>query len=113
LSLEEVARHGSRADCWSAINGSVYDLTSWIPQHPGGEQAILILCGTDGSATFNAQHGGAARQQAILAGFKVGDLGGGSATAGGAIAAPVVPAATGEVGEDSGQNRGRGRGGDD
>jgi cytochrome b involved in lipid metabolism len=60
-------------DCWSAINGSVYNLTSFVGNHPGG-QAILKICGKDGSAIFNAQHGGGAKQQQILANLKVGVL---------------------------------------
>lgn len=67
-----IASHNSRQSCWTIINGNVYDLTSWIPQHPGGEQAILQLCGTDGSDTFNGQHGGAPKQAQILSGFKIG-----------------------------------------
>lgn len=74
ITLSEVAQHTTRTSCWSTINGGVYDLTSWIPRHPGGEQAILSICGIDGSAKFNAQHGGAALQQQILAGFKIGTL---------------------------------------
>lgn len=74
ITLAEVSAHSSRTSCWSAINGNVYDLTSWIPKHPGGEQAILGICGIDGSSKFNGVHGGAARQAAILAGFKIGVL---------------------------------------
>jgi len=104
LTLADVAAHNTRADCWTVINGGVYDLTSWIPQHPGGEAAILGLCGTDGSARFNGQHGGAATQAAILAGFKIGDLAGATTTSVAApAAAPVI--------DDRGRNRGRG--GDD
>ena len=68
----EVAQHNSKTSCWSTINGNVYDLTSWIPQHPGGERAILQICGKDGSLKFNHQHGGAPQQAMILAGFKIG-----------------------------------------
>jgi cytochrome b involved in lipid metabolism len=71
-SNAEVAGHATASDCWAIINGGVYDLTSWIPQHPGGERAIEGLCGKDGSAAFNGQHGGGAAQQAILAELKVG-----------------------------------------
>lgn len=67
-----VASHNSRQSCWTIINGNVYDLTSWIPQHPGGEDNILKLCGTDGSADFNGKHGGAPKQAGILSGFKIG-----------------------------------------
>lgn len=68
----EVAAHNSRISCWSIINGNVYDLTSWIPQHPGGEDKILKLCGRDGSTDFNGKHGGAPKQAGILSGFKIG-----------------------------------------
>lgn len=74
ITLAEVGQHHTHETCWAAINGSVYDLTSWIPKHPGGEQAILSLCGTDGSAKFNRQHGGNSMVLSILAGFKIGTL---------------------------------------
>jgi len=72
ITSTEVAAHNSRETCWSTINGNVYDLTSWIPEHPGGEQAILQLCGTDGSAKYNGKHGDAPKQAAVLIGFKLG-----------------------------------------
>lgn len=68
----DVSSHNSKTSCWSIINGSVYDLTSWVPQHPGGERAILSICGVDGSANFNGQHGGSSKIASILAGFKIG-----------------------------------------
>jgi cytochrome b involved in lipid metabolism len=74
ITLSQVAAHKSRTSCWSAINGNVYDLTSWIPNHPGGEQAILSLCGIDGSAAYNGQHGGSTKAANILFGFKIGTL---------------------------------------
>lgn len=75
ITATQVARHNARESCWSVINSNVYDLTSWIPNHPGGEQAILQLCGTDGSEKFNGQHGGSEKQAIILAGFKIGEAG--------------------------------------
>lgn len=72
ITAAEVALHGSADSCWSMINGNVYDLTSWIPEHPGGPQAILQLCGKDGSQKFNKQHAGQALQEKALAGFKIG-----------------------------------------
>ena len=73
-TLAQVSTHKSKSDCWSAINGSLYDLTSWIGQHPGGQQAIMSICGKDGSKAFNAQHGDAAKQATILFTFKIGVL---------------------------------------
>jgi cytochrome b involved in lipid metabolism len=100
VTLEEVATHNTRESCWTMINGDAYDLTSWIPQHPGGEDAILQLCGTDGSAQFNGQHGGAAQQAAILAGFKIGGTD--------ASVQDPAPSAAAPVEDDRGRNR-RGR----
>jgi len=74
FTLAQVALHANASSCYSAINGSVYDLTKWIDQHPGGPQRILAICGTDGSAAFNGQHGGQARPASELAGFKIGVL---------------------------------------
>jgi cytochrome b involved in lipid metabolism len=73
-TLADISTHSGKGDCWTAINGGVYNLTAWISQHPGGEQAILSICGKDGSAAFNAQHGGARQQAQILATFKIGLL---------------------------------------
>ena len=72
ITAAAIAMRADGTSCWSSINGNVYDLTSWIPQHPGGPETILQLCGTDGSEKFNRQHGGQALQEKILAGFKIG-----------------------------------------
>jgi len=74
LTLAEVATHNTAASCWAAIAGSVYDLTGWIKNHPGGEKAILSLCGTDGTVAFEKQHGGKEKQEKQLATFKIGTL---------------------------------------
>jgi uncharacterized membrane protein len=68
----DLKKHATAASCWSAINGNVYDLTKWINRHPGGASVIKGICGRDGSAGFNGQHGGASRPAAALAQFKIG-----------------------------------------
>ncbi len=73
-TLAQIAKHNGMTSCWTAINGTVYDLTNWIAQHPGGEAAILSICGKDGSVAFNNQHGGQMKQQEILKTFKIGLL---------------------------------------
>lgn len=70
----EVAAHRTAQDCWTSINGGVYDVTEWIRNHPGGEGPILSLCGQDGTAAFMGQHGSDSRPQRALAGFKIGTL---------------------------------------
>lgn len=52
--IEEVKRHNSENDCWTRIGDSVYDITSYIPRHPGGDE-ILAACGADGTSLFEAR----------------------------------------------------------
>ncbi len=73
-TMADVAKHNKSSDCWTVINGGVYNVTSWINEHPGGSEAILGLCGIDGSDAFNGQHGGERRPANELASFKIGTL---------------------------------------
>lgn len=52
--LSEVALHNSKDNCWLAIEGKVYDVTKFIPTHPGGD-AILAGCGKDATELFNTR----------------------------------------------------------
>lgn len=74
FTMAEVAEHNSAADCWAAVGGSVYDLTTWITRHPGGADRILPLCGTDATSAFTAQHNGNGQATGQLAELKIGTL---------------------------------------
>ena len=56
VTMTELQRHDSPGDCWVAIDGIVYDLTTFADDHPGGANSIHALAGTDGSAAFLALH---------------------------------------------------------
>ncbi|GLA41908.1 hypothetical protein AnigIFM63309_010228 [Aspergillus niger] len=56
LSREEVEKHSTRESCWVAIHGSVYDVTDFLDEHPGGPQVILRCAGKDGTADFDSVH---------------------------------------------------------
>jgi cytochrome b involved in lipid metabolism len=71
-TLAQVATHSNASSCWSIVQNNVYDLTSWINQHPGGSQAILSICGKDGTVAFEGQHGGQSRPLSELQGFAIG-----------------------------------------
>jgi cytochrome b involved in lipid metabolism len=73
-TLDQVATHKDETSCWTTIDGNVYDLTSWISQHPGGKDTIKMICGKDGSAAFHNQHGEEQRTADLLASFKIGTL---------------------------------------
>lgn len=70
----EVATHNSAGDCWTSINGKVYDVTDWEDKHPGGAERIINLCGTDGSSAFDDQHGGEPKPEDMLADYQIGVL---------------------------------------
>jgi len=89
-TMADVQKHSSASDCWSAVSGNVYDLTQWIPQHPGGSGVVEAMCGTDGTAMFDSQHQGDTTAAAALSQFLLGPLGGGAA---GGAAAPASSAA--------------------
>ena len=74
FTIAQVAANNERSSCWSAIDGSVYDLTAWINSHPGGAGAILSLCGVDGTNYFKSQHGSQSRPNQRLASFLLGPL---------------------------------------
>lgn len=76
VTMEEVAAHNTPSDCWSAINGKVYNLTGWIDRHPGGAVLIISLCGKDGTAGFMAQHQGKDKAETQLAQLEIGTLAG-------------------------------------
>jgi cytochrome b involved in lipid metabolism len=78
LTSEEVLKHSTGQDCWSVINGEVYDLTSYVSEHPGGADLINAICGKDGSAAFSGEHAGASKPESILAAFALGPLAGNS-----------------------------------
>ncbi len=73
-TLEEVQAHDSETDCYAVVDGSVYDLTAFIANHPGGEGAIKNLCGIDGTEEFAKIHGDSEKAKAALANLEIGTL---------------------------------------
>lgn len=67
----EVAKHCTEDDAWIVINGNVYDVTDWAPQHPGGS-IIYKYAGADASDQFAAFH--MPRVAARLPKFLIGNV---------------------------------------
>merc|ERR1719359_1026812 len=55
-TMEEVAKHTTKGDCWVVVNGEVLNVTNFLKDHPGGELAILTFAGKDASEEFNMIH---------------------------------------------------------
>ncbi len=56
VPMSELAKHNTEDDCWVAIFGKVYDLTSFAEEHPAGAESIYILGGQDGTEAFQSVH---------------------------------------------------------
>lgn len=74
FTMDDVAKHNSKASCYTTIRGNVYDLTNFTGSHPGGEKAVLSICGKDGSSAFEGKHGGQNKPENQLAKLKIGVL---------------------------------------
>lgn len=48
FSMTEVARHNTATSCWMVIEGRVYDVTPYLPEHRDVEDYDLLKwCGTE------------------------------------------------------------------
>jgi cytochrome b involved in lipid metabolism len=83
----DVALHNTQSNCWLIISGKIYNVTQYIPFHPGGVSRIVQYCGAEATQAFNTQGGNgshSANAHALLANYYIGDLtttiGGGGTT---------------------------------
>ncbi len=77
LTVSEIAKHNTVQNCWLLISGKVYDVTSFIPSHPGGAGQITPFCGQDATTAFDTRGGTGAHSQtanSMLASYYIGDL---------------------------------------
>jgi L-lactate dehydrogenase (cytochrome) len=72
LSTHEISQHAGSEDAWIVVNGKVYDVTKFAPEHPGGaesksifisrygpcliESVIYRFAGRDASNPYNSTH---------------------------------------------------------
>merc|ERR1711976_610092 len=54
VSLDELKQHSSTDSLWIAINGSVYDVTEFIKEHPGGPKPLESHGGQDATESFDS-----------------------------------------------------------
>ncbi|CAL0318029.1 unnamed protein product [Lupinus luteus] len=51
-TYDEVAKHNHNKDCWIVVHGKVYDVTSFLLAHPGGDEALVLATGKDATIDF-------------------------------------------------------------
>lgn len=60
ITTEELEKHNKEGDLWISIQGKVYNVTTWLKDHPGGDLPLLNLAGQDATDAFVAYHPGTA-----------------------------------------------------
>lgn len=75
ISAHELAGHAEEGDCWMAINGEVYDVTEYLPDHPSRPAIILAWCGREASEAYRTKGKGKAHSAAanqLLTSYRIG-----------------------------------------
>jgi len=73
LSYDDVAKHSSKKDLYVVIHDKVYNASTFVDEHPGGEEVLLDVGGQDATEAFeDVGHSDEARE--ILEGLIVGKL---------------------------------------
>ncbi|KAF2750147.1 mitochondrial cytochrome-like protein b2 [Sporormia fimetaria CBS 119925] len=52
----EVAKHSTKESCWIVLDSNVYDVTSFLSQHPGGAAILIKQAGMDATNEFKKYH---------------------------------------------------------
>lgn len=79
LDEQTVSKHNTKGDCWFIVHNKVYDVTEYIPFHPGGAREIVTSCGKEATMAFDTKGGeGAAHSRSantLLTNYFVGNIG--------------------------------------
>ncbi|KAF2839929.1 cytochrome b5 [Patellaria atrata CBS 101060] len=73
IPFTALSSHNSPKDLWIAVNGHVFDLTSFAADHPGGADVLTDCAGTDGSEVY-AYAGHSEGAMETLGRYRVGVL---------------------------------------
>ncbi|XP_047521505.1 cytochrome b5 reductase 4 isoform X1 [Pieris napi] len=56
VSPSELSLHNTQNDAWLAIRGRVYNITHYLPYHPGGPEELMRGAGMDATELFDKVH---------------------------------------------------------
>ncbi|KAI8074238.1 acyl-CoA dehydrogenase/oxidase [Gilbertella persicaria] len=77
FTIEEVAKHQQANDCWIIVHDKIYDVSTFLDEHPGGKKVLLKAGGTDASKQFDAFHNPSVLTK-IASKYLIGEVGTGS-----------------------------------
>ncbi|XP_010912740.1 uncharacterized protein [Elaeis guineensis] len=94
-SPSEISLHTTKKDCWLLIHGKVYDVTNFLEDHPGGEDALLHAS-ANGDATQKFEEvGHSSTAFSMMEGYLIGVIEGYKGSVGGGEGARKTKEAVG------------------
>ncbi|TGZ83883.1 putative cytochrome b5 [Ascodesmis nigricans] len=51
-TYEDVKGHTTKKDLWMVVHDKVYDVSSFVDEHPGGEEVMMDVGGQDATDSF-------------------------------------------------------------
>ncbi|CAG2178493.1 unnamed protein product, partial [Oppiella nova] len=72
-TLKEIREHNTRESVWLLIHNSVYDVTKFIDEHPGGEEVLLEQSGGEATDAFE-EIGHSMDAKDMMSEYKIGEL---------------------------------------
>jgi len=69
---EEIRKHRSATSAWIVVRNSVYDVTEYLPKHPGGPHTLLLASGQDVTYLFETSHPFTDIPHKLLNTFRIG-----------------------------------------
>ncbi|KAE9993561.1 hypothetical protein EG327_004320 [Venturia inaequalis] len=74
FSYDQVSSHNSSQSCWVILYNKVYDVTSFLSEHPGGSKIILKLSGTDATEEYDPVHPAGTLEESLPASACLGTV---------------------------------------
>lgn len=74
ISVSEISSHNTETDCWIVVDGQVWDMTQFAPEHPGGPGIIYKYAGRDATRAYNQIHAPSIIKNALPAGALKGTV---------------------------------------
>jgi 4-hydroxysphinganine ceramide fatty acyl 2-hydroxylase len=78
FAAADVARHNTTSSAWVSYRGNIYDITSFLSDHPGGDDILLPYIGKDMGNVMadEKEHVHSQSAYEMLEDLKIGELGG-------------------------------------
>ncbi|EGG09427.1 uncharacterized protein MELLADRAFT_47483 [Melampsora larici-populina 98AG31] len=56
LKANQIKQHSTLDSCWLVIHGHAFDVTEFLPDHPGGQAILLKYAGADATEAYDPIH---------------------------------------------------------